>query len=120
MPRIERHAPGSFNWFQLATTDQAAAKDFYQKLLGWNATDSPMGPDAFYTMFDLDGCPTGAAYTISRVGMKPHWTLYIEVENADETAAKITACGGKLIAPPIEVETYGRMAIAADPTGVRY
>jgi uncharacterized protein len=36
-------SPGSFCWFELATTDQEAAKRFYTVLFGWTFTDNPMG-----------------------------------------------------------------------------
>jgi predicted enzyme related to lactoylglutathione lyase len=121
MPIIERHAPGSFNWFELATTDQSAAKEFYSQLFGYEIVDSPMGPGQVYTMFKLEGKDAAAAYGLSAEklaqGMPPHWDIYISVENADETAAKIKSLGGTLIAPPFDAMTYGRMAVASDPTG---
>jgi predicted enzyme related to lactoylglutathione lyase len=36
--------PGSFCWFELATTEQAAAKTFYESLFGWTGADMPIGP----------------------------------------------------------------------------
>ena len=47
--------PDDFCWFELATSNQAAAKKFYGELFGWTATDNPMGPDGVYTMFHLRG-----------------------------------------------------------------
>ena len=61
---IERHTPGTFCWFELATTDQRSAKQFYQSLFGWEAADSPIGPDEVYTIFKRDGRDVGAAYTM--------------------------------------------------------
>jgi predicted enzyme related to lactoylglutathione lyase len=37
---INTAKPGNFCWFELATSDQAAAKKFYGGLFGW------MGPPA--------------------------------------------------------------------------
>jgi predicted enzyme related to lactoylglutathione lyase len=120
MPNLDRHPPGTFNWFELATTDQAAAKEFYGHLFGWTAFDSPMGPGEFYTMFKLDDRDAAAGYTMRpemlAQGIPPHWEIYISVESADETAAKVESFGGKLIAPPFDVMTYGRMAVVSDPT----
>jgi predicted enzyme related to lactoylglutathione lyase len=121
MPNVDRHQPGTFNWFELATTDQNAAKEFYGQLFGWQAFDSPMGPGQFYTQFKLDNRDAAAGYTMppdmQAQGIPPHWDIYISVDNADETAAKIEASGGKVIGPPFDVMTYGRMAVVADPTG---
>jgi predicted enzyme related to lactoylglutathione lyase len=124
MPIIERHAPGTFNWFELATTDQAAAKEFYSQLFGWTWEDSPMGPDAFYTTFKLDGADAAAAYTLlpdmRAQGIPAHWDIYVAVESADQAAAKIESFGGVVIVKPLDVLTYGRMAVASDPTGAAF
>jgi len=104
---------------ELATTDQAAAKAFYSSLFGWQPIDMPMGPDEYYTMFNLNGGQVGAAYTIKphMGGAPPHWGLYIAVTSADETAAKAAAAGGKVLSGPFDVMTFGRMAVLQDPTG---
>jgi uncharacterized protein len=49
------HAPGSFCWIELATTDGPAAKQFYSELFGWEIQDNPMGPGMVYTMLKLNG-----------------------------------------------------------------
>ena len=41
---IDKPKPGNFCWFELATSDQTAAKKFYGELFGWTANDAPMGP----------------------------------------------------------------------------
>ena len=56
------HAPGSFCWIELATTDGPGAKKFYSELFGWEAQDSPVGPDMVYTMLKLDGKDVGALF----------------------------------------------------------
>jgi predicted enzyme related to lactoylglutathione lyase len=117
------HIPqvGSFCWIELATTDQDAAKKFYGSLLGWSATDSPMGPGQVYTMFALDGRNSGACYTLlpemRAHGVPPHWMVYVSVANADEMVAKARAAGAKILSGPIGVMDYGRMAVFQDPTG---
>ena len=57
MPHIDKHPPGVFCWIELSTTDQNAAKSFYSSLFGWARQDFPMGPNDFYTMFQLEGTP---------------------------------------------------------------
>lgn len=124
MPTVDKHAPGSFCWVELATSDQAAAKQFYASLFGWDVADFPMGPSGVYTMFKLGGRDAAAAYTLNdemkAQGVPPHWALYIATANADETAAKATAAGGKICAPPFDVYDFGRMAVLTDPTGANF
>ncbi|HXJ45001.1 MAG TPA: VOC family protein [Bryobacteraceae bacterium] len=121
MAHVDQHAPGAFSWIELATSDQTAAKHFYTALFGWTSTDSPMGPNEFYTMFQLYDRNVGAAYTMradeASHGIPPHWNLYITVASADEATAKAVALGGSVLAGPFDVMTYGRMSVIADPTG---
>ena len=121
MPHIDKHPPGAFCWIELSTTDQNAAKSFYSSLLGWASQDFPMGPNDFYTMFQLEGRDTAAAYTMRpeerSQGVPPHWMIYIGVESADDAATRVAQLGGKLLAPPCDVYDIGRMAVVQDPTG---
>jgi len=124
MPNIDHHAPGTFCWVELATIDPAAAKSFYGSLFGWKANDIPMGPDAVYTMFELDGREAAAGYKLRpdqlEYGVPPHWLVYIAVTNADESAARVAELGGKLSSPVFDVAEHGRMAIVHDPTGATF
>jgi uncharacterized protein len=124
MPQIDKHAPGTFCWVELATTDQDAAKHFYGSVFGWSFVDYPMGPGDVYTMFKLDGRDAAAGYTMREAersqGVPPHWNLYVCVEDADVTAARAVELGGKLPAGVFDVYTNGRMAVIVDPTGAAF
>jgi predicted enzyme related to lactoylglutathione lyase len=124
MPHIDAHAPGSFCWFELSTTDQAAAKQFYTQLFGWDVTEFPMGPDETYTIFRNGTGDTGAAYTMRaeerQHGVPPHWMVYVAVANADEAAARVAALGGTVLAPAFDVMQMGRMAVVTDPAGTHF
>ena len=115
MARIESYTPGSFCWAELATTDAAAAKQFYGEMFGWTAVDMPM-PEGVYTLFQADGNDAAAVYTRGP-GVPVHWGVYFSVASADETAARIGPSGGKLIAGPFDAHDAGRMAVAQDPQG---
>ena len=120
MPKIDKHAPGTFCWFELGTTDQANAKNFYSSVFGWTVADMPMGPNEYYTMFKLSGGDAAAGYTMraeERATVPPHWNLYVAVASADDTARRAAELGGKVIDPPFDVMTFGRMAVIQDPTG---
>ena len=124
MANIEKHTPGSPCWFELSTSDQNAAKAFYSNLFGWTIADNPMGPDMVYTIFKLDGKDAAACCTLQPEqkahGVPPNWAVYIAVENADATAAKITTAGGTMVMPPFDVMDLGRMAVAQDPAGATF
>ena len=118
---VEKHAPGSFCWIELATSDQKASKHFYGALFGWTANDTPMGPGDFYTIFQLEGRDVAAGYSLRKEqraqAVPSHWMLYVAVESAEATASKVVPAGGKVLVPPLDVATYGKMAILQDPTG---
>lgn len=118
---IHQHSTGSFCWYELATTDQAAAKMFYASLFGWKPDDMPIGPAEFYTIFKLDGRDAAAAHTLRpeqrAQGVTPNWLLYVSVQSVDESATRVAAAGGALVSPPFDVGESGRMAVVNDPTG---
>ncbi|MGD0363663.1 MAG: VOC family protein [Bryobacteraceae bacterium] len=123
MPNIEKYPAGAFVWVELGTTDQAAAKNFYGSLFGWEANDMPMGPDEHYTIFRLQGRDAAAAYTLRpdmSGGAPPNWLPYISVENVDDSAARAAQMGGKVVAPPMDVFDAGRMAVIQDPGGATF
>ena len=105
---INNPRSGSFCWFELATSDQAAAKQLYGGLFGWTATDFPMGPHGFYTMFQLRGRNVGAACTLmpdqAQQGVPPHWATYVAVANIDEAIARAKTLGGTVLAGPMDVK----------------
>jgi uncharacterized protein len=119
--QIDKHKVGNFCWFELATTDQPASKQFYQSLFGWEASDIPISAGEVYTMFKVDGRDVGAVYSMRpeerSSGVPPHWGLYIAVDNAGATAALAATLGAKVLAPPFDVLDHGRMSVLQDPTG---
>jgi predicted enzyme related to lactoylglutathione lyase len=124
MTNIDKYNPGSFCWVELATTDQFAASSFYGALFGWSVNNIPMGPNEFYSMYQLHGRELGAACTLRpeerAQGVPAHWRLYIAVESADATAARAAQLGAKVLAPAFDVMDVGRMAVLQDPTGAHF
>ncbi|MEZ0067726.1 putative enzyme related to lactoylglutathione lyase [Streptacidiphilus sp. MAP12-20] len=114
------YAPGTPCWVDLMAKDQQAALDFYKDVFGWAGEP---GPAEFggYAVMELGGrpvCGIGPAMAMEGQPAPPHvWTTYLASDDADATAAKITAAHGTLMFPPMDVGTLGRMLVAADPTG---
>lgn len=122
MAHIDRHAPGTFCWVELGTTDQEAAKRFYGSLFSWTSVDHPLGPAGTYTIFQLDGRDSAAAYQMGQqeAGVPPHWNLYIAVEDADKAAARAAELGASVPAGVFDVGPNGRMGVIIDPTGAAF
>ncbi len=124
MALIDKLVPGEFCWMELGTTDQNAAKHFYESLLGWKSNDFPMGPSEAYTIFNLNGRDCAAAYTLRKDQLEhhvpPHWMLYIATENADESSRRAGELGATVLAGPFDVGDKGRMSVVKDPTGAYF
>jgi hypothetical protein len=124
MATITQHAPGSFCWIELASTDQNAARKFYSKLFGWNPNEMPIGEGQTYTIFQLGGRDAAALQQIAAPNFPPgtpsHWLAYLAVENVDDSAKRVQASGGQVMAPPFDVMDQGRMAVGQDPLGAMF
>jgi predicted enzyme related to lactoylglutathione lyase len=111
---------GSFVWYELLTSDVAAAKDFYKKVIGWNYQDVPM-PGMTYTLLQVGETQVGGLMAVPSeardAGMRPHWAGYVSVPDVDEAAANVTRAGGTIHRPPTDIPDVGRFAVVADPLG---
>jgi predicted enzyme related to lactoylglutathione lyase len=116
-----KYSPGTFSWTDLTTSDQAAAKQFYGQLFGWDAIDSPMGEGMVYSMMQIDGKDVGAISPQMQAqrdaGVPPTWNSYVTVESADGAADRAQKLGATVLAPPFDVFDAGRMAIVQDLQG---
>ena len=116
-----QHAPGTFSWADLSTTDQEGAKAFYAGLLGWDFEDTPVGDGMVYSMAKVRGKSVGAISTQPEqqreAGVPPMWNNYVTVASADETARRAGELGATVHAPPFDVMDVGRMAVIQDPQG---
>jgi predicted enzyme related to lactoylglutathione lyase len=108
-------------WYELMTTDPAAAETFYNKVIGWTAAPFGGSPNA-YTVFKRTG-DVGVAGLMERpdgMNMPPFWAMYVAVPKLEEAVAHITRLGGSTLSPLIEVPTVGRMQMMKDPQGAAF
>jgi len=116
-------AQSSFVWYELMSSDVAAAKTFYTKVVGWKMEDMPM-PGMTYTILRAGDTQVGGMMTIPKdaaaAGMKPGWVSYIGVDDVDAAASKVRSLGGKIYVAPADIPNVGRFAVAADPQGAMF
>jgi uncharacterized protein len=109
--------PGSFAWYELLTTDVAAASDFYGKVVGWGATDAST-PELPYTVLAAGEVPVGGLMELPeegrRLGATPRWVGYVAVDDIGATATQIRRRGGAVLLPPTD-SNIGRVSVVADP-----
>ncbi|TMF38261.1 MAG: VOC family protein [Chloroflexi bacterium] len=103
-------------WIDLSSKDAAASSDYYSKLFGWKVEIA--GPDAGgYALAKLGGKDVAGIGPTQDPKAPSAWMVYIGTRDADATAKKVEAEGGKVVAPPFDVLDQGRMAVFQDPTG---
>jgi hypothetical protein len=113
---VERYDDGVPSWVDLGSPDLGKSKEFYGGLFGWDFPPGP--PDAGgYTVCELRGKTVAGLGPKMNPDMPTVWMTYVNVGSADDTVAKVTANGGTVFMPPMDVMDAGRMAIFADPLG---
>ena len=109
--------PARFAWYELLTTDVAAASDFYGKVVGWGATDAST-LELAYTVLTAGEVPVGGLMDLPeegrRLGATPRWLGYVVVDDIDATAGQIRRRGGAVMLPPTD-SNIGRVSVVADP-----
>lgn len=118
------HAPGTFCWPELTSTDQAGAEKFYSELFGWTLAKTPMGPDSHYTIFQKGENAVAAAAQQGpeqkTMGIPTHWLSYVSTASVDDSVKKAESLGARTVAGPFDVMEHGRMAVLADPAGAMF
>ena len=109
---------GDFGWRDLITDDADSARAFYTEVIGWSTEVMDVGKGP-YTVFKIGERPVAGlmAKTPSASDAPTAWTSYVTVDDVDMRAAKVADAGGKVVVPPTDIPTVGRMAVIQDPTG---
>ncbi|MBX3569756.1 MAG: VOC family protein [Rhizobiaceae bacterium] len=111
--------PQSFFWYELMTTDVAAAASFYGDVVGW--TGEAFGGDMAYTVLSASGHGVAGAMRLppelAGAGVPPCWTGYVYAPDTDLAVASLEQAGGSVRRPPWDIPGVGRLAVVADPQG---
>jgi predicted enzyme related to lactoylglutathione lyase len=116
-PLKEAPMANTFVWFELVTTDTAAAGEFYKTVIGWGS-DLSSGPSGPYTIFKTGEIPVGGMLEMQ--GVTPAWLGYVGVDDVDAYARKVEAAGGAIHKGPADIPNVGRFAVVADPQGAMF
>lgn len=108
---------GRFAWYELMTTDVAAASAFYAEVVGWRALDASTS-DIAYTLFTVAGTSAGGLMELPeearKMGATPRWMGYVGVDDVDVTTDRIKHLGGAIYVPPTN-SNIGRISVVTDP-----
>lgn len=105
---------GAFSWVEFHGKDAAAARSFYEEVLGWTVADMPM-QDGSYPGILVGEQPIG--------GFSPQpaaagsWLAYVTVDDADARTRAAVEAGAKVLSGPTSAPGVGRIAVVQDPFG---
>src|ERR1700730_18374600 len=109
-----------FAWYELMTTDIAAAKAFYPEVVGWG-TQGASPPDLACSLFMAEGASVSGLMELPqdarKMGATPRWMGYVRCSDVDATAERIARLGGAVYVPPTD-SNIGRIAVVGDPQRV--
>jgi uncharacterized protein len=109
--------PGYFAWYELITTDVAAAATFYRDVVGWGTKEASTS-ELRYVLFTAGESSTAGLMELPEEGRKlgatPRWMGYIGVSDVHTAADRIRRLGGAVYLPPTDTN-IGRISVVADP-----
>jgi uncharacterized protein len=117
MPNTPR---GRFVWYDLMTSDPAAAQEFYRQVTGWN-TQVWDGGEQPYTMWTRGETMIGGVMRLpAEAQAPPHWLTYIATPDIEKTVQQAQTLGATVLHPVTPIPTVGRFAILKDPQGAAF
>jgi len=116
----DRPSAGSIVWVDLTTSKADELKDFYGKVVGWEAGPVSMGEYDDYAM-----APDGSETPISGIcharginsDLPPQWLIYVIVDDLDKSISECEQLGGKVLAGPKKMGEGDRYCVIQDPAG---
>jgi len=109
---------GEFTWHELATTDAAAALDFYVELFGWEKGPAhDMGGMGTYQLISLQGAESGGVYNLQGNATPPHWLSYVQVPDCAKATDVAKGAGARILNGPMEVPGGSWITMMEDPQG---
>lgn len=108
-------------WVDIMVPDLARTQAFYRAVLGWDYTE-PVAEFGGYCNATVGG-QVVAGLSPQMEGMEGAptvWTTYLATDDIEATTSAVTANGGQVIAPPMQLFALGSMAVYVDPTGASF
>jgi predicted enzyme related to lactoylglutathione lyase len=109
--------PAYFTWYELITTDVAAAAAFYRDVVGWGTKEASTS-GLRYMQFMAGEVATAGLMELPEEGRKqgasPRWMGYVGVHDVNAAADRVRKLGGTVYVPPTDTN-IGRISVLADP-----
>jgi uncharacterized protein len=114
----------AISWFEIATSDLARAKKFYETIFGIQMIDLDIGTGLKMVMFPTEDGTIGGALNQQPEFYKPSQEGTLVYLNASpdlqNVLSKVEGAGGTVLVPKTQItEEYGYMAVFIDSEGNR-
>ncbi|CAN5821726.1 hypothetical protein BH24ACI4_BH24ACI4_11370 [soil metagenome] len=110
---------GTIVWRDLTVENAEAVREFYQKVVGWEASPVDQGGYSDFNMMapGSDEAVAGVCHARgANASLPAQWLIYIIVEDVDFSAAECVRLGGEVVAGP-RLMNGARFAVIKDPAG---
>lgn len=112
------YVPGTPCWVDLATPDVEGAERFYGELFDWEIPERPdSGSMGGYRRAILNGKDVAGVMPLMQEGQPPAWSTYVSVDDIEALGRAVQENDGTMIAEPMAVASFGRLALFTDPEG---
>ena len=113
-----------FVWYELMTTDPAAAEKFYDHVVGWTSSAAGAGVELNYTLLSAGDVQVAGLCSfppeLAGGNVPPHWGGYLAVDDVDAMALRVRDSGGTIMKAGTDIPGVGRFAVVADPQGATF
>lgn len=115
--------PGAPAWFQCVTRDYDAVVAFYRDVFGWAVRVESDTPEFRYAaQVADDGTPLAGVHDVTTFlppEVPSHWEVVFQCDDTDAVLDEVVRLGGTVRSPAAD-SPYGRLGVAADPTGAAF
>jgi predicted enzyme related to lactoylglutathione lyase len=101
--------------FEIGSSNLDLAAEFYRELFDWSVGEELM--DGYRLVQTAEGS-IGGGLLRTPDGVLPYVTVYVGVEDLQETLRKAEELGGKMVVEPMPIPGVGAFAMLQSPDGV--
>lgn len=106
--------PGSFVHIEVASSDPARTKKFFEEVFDWEFESHP---EMDYHTYVAPSGPGGGLMSPME-NQSPGLLNYLLSHNIDEDVKKIEQAGGRVVRPKQDIPGVGAWALFEEPTGI--
>jgi predicted enzyme related to lactoylglutathione lyase len=112
--------PGHVGWSELLAADPDKAFAFYEKLFGWQMSDTEAGAMDSYRLLSAGDQTIGGIFAKREREPVSFWLYYFNVDDIDAATKRVKDAGGRIFEGPVEVPGDAWVARCVDPQGATF